>query len=320
MTEPSVARMPKWPFVLGDLLMLCVAAWVILYAAPPLQPWAAIVCAACTGVGVWLMVTPFLLEYRAEMRQLEQAQLGTTLSQIQDLQQVAQQISRATALWQTVQEHAERTATLAKDLNERMSAETKEFCVFLERANDTQKAHLGLEVEKLRRAEAEWLQLTVHLLDHVHALHLAAVRSGKPQLISQLTQFQHACRDAVRRVGLVQFTATPRAPFDAQFHQLAEAQDPPPPNALVAETLAAGYKFQGKLLRRAVVNLLPSEAAETQASTSAETAPPTQTGKMPVPPKAEGQPAQEPGPTAPTEPTPPTQTGKMPVPLTEEAQ
>lgn len=311
MTEPSVARMPKWPFVLGDLLMLCVAAWVIFYAAPPLQAWAAVVCAVCTAVGVGLMVTPFVLEYRAEMRRLEQAQLGTTLSQLQDLQQVAQQISRATALWQTVQEHAERTATLAKELNARMSAETKEFCAFLERANDTQKAHLGLEVEKLRRAEAEWLHLTVHLLDHVHALHSAAVRSGQPQLISQLTQFQHACRDAVRRVGLVQFTATPRAPFDATLHQLPEAQDTPPPDALVAETLAAGYKFQGKLLRRAVVSLLPSATAETTTSTSTDTAPPPETGKaqtatMAVPRTADPQPAEDPPPAAPVEPSPPT--------------
>jgi len=44
--------------------------------------------------------------------------------------------------------------------------------------NDSEKTTLRLEVEKLRRGELEWLQALVHILDHVFALHTAAMHSG----------------------------------------------------------------------------------------------------------------------------------------------
>jgi len=63
--------------------------------------------------------------------------------------------------------------------------------------------HLELETAKLRRAEGDWLQVTVRILDHVFALYVAAARSGQPRLAEQIAAFQNACRDAARRVGLV---------------------------------------------------------------------------------------------------------------------
>ena len=64
---------------------------------------------------------------------------------------------------------------------------------------DVDLRKVRLEVEKLRRAEGEWLQVLVRVLDHVYALHLGALRSGQPNLIEQLSNFQNACRDAARR-------------------------------------------------------------------------------------------------------------------------
>ena len=92
----------------------------------------------------------------------------------------------------------------------------------MQRANDSERATLRLEVEKLRRAEADWLQVLVRMLDHVYALHQGALRSGQPMLIEQVGNFQNACRDAARRVGLTPFTANEAEPFDAQRHQLIE--------------------------------------------------------------------------------------------------
>jgi molecular chaperone GrpE (heat shock protein) len=168
---------------------------------------------------------------------------------------VAQQISSATGQWQTVQEQADKTAGLAKQISERMSSELKGFTEFMQRSNESEKANLRLEVEKLRRMETDWLQVSVRMLDHVYALHQGALRSGQPRLIEQLGNFQTACRDAARRVGLIPYAAIAAEPFDGQKHQLVDAEAKAPSGAVIAETIAAGYTFQGKLIRPALVRL-----------------------------------------------------------------
>lgn len=146
------------------------------------------------------------------------------------------------------------------------------------------KPHLRLEVEKLRRGEGEWLQLVVHLLDHVHALHRAGVRSGQPSVIEQLTQFQNACRDVVRRTGIGIIDAQPRQPFDSKIHQTLDGAEAPA-DSLIAEGLAPGVSYQGQLVRRCLVQLLadgtmsaiPAANAE---SLTASTAPPAPGNEM----------------------------------------
>ena len=64
-----------------------------------------------------------------------------------------------------------------------------------------EKAHLRLEVEKLRRGETERLQIIIHVLDHVFALFQAAEHSGHPDLIDQLGHFQKACRKPCAALG-----------------------------------------------------------------------------------------------------------------------
>jgi molecular chaperone GrpE (heat shock protein) len=113
---------------------------------------------------------------------------------------------------------------------------------------------LRVEVEKLRRGEGERLQILIHVLDHVHALYQAARHSGQPELIEQIGQFQNACRDAVRKIGLVQTAGLEGAVYDPQLHQVPE-NTAVGENAVVADTLAAGYTYQGQLLRRPVVAL-----------------------------------------------------------------
>jgi molecular chaperone GrpE (heat shock protein) len=202
-----------------------------------------------------LGIMPFLLEYRLALKLAEANALAGVVPQIQNVQGVAQQITIATNHWQNVQEQADKTAGLAKQISERMTAEVNGFKEFMQRSNETEKANLRLEVDKLRRMEADWLQVLVRMLDHVYALHQGAVRSGQPRVIEQLGNFQTACRDAARRVGLIPYAANTAEPFDAQRHQLVEVEAKAPAGALVAETIAAGYTFQGRLIRPALVRV-----------------------------------------------------------------
>jgi molecular chaperone GrpE (heat shock protein) len=177
------------------------------------------------------------------------------VGEIQKLHAIAEQIRLATGQWQSVQEHSARTVSAAREIGERMGSEAKAFGEFMHKANDSEKATLRLEADKLRRGEKQWLQILVHLLDHVFALYQAGARSGQPNLEAQLGNFQEACRNLVRRVGLTPFEAETDELFDPERHELPEGQPEPPPEARISQTLASGYTFQGQLVRRSIVAL-----------------------------------------------------------------
>lgn len=252
LTEP---KLPKWPFFFGDFLLLGSAYFITVSSKLPLGILQVCLVVSCMAAAALVAILPFVLEYRLVSRLAEGKALTSAVAQVDNLEKVGAQITTATARWQTAQSEAEKVAAAAKGIADRMTSEVKAFTEFMQRINDSEKATLKLEVDKLRRAESEWLQVSVRMLDHVYALHLGATRSGQPKLIEQLGQFQLACRDAARRVGLTPFSANPADLFDAEKHQVLEANGTPPAGASVAETLATGYTFQGRLLRPALVRL-----------------------------------------------------------------
>ena len=255
MRDQMEFKVPKWPFFIGDLLLLALAGFFCLYSGVAVGVWQMSLASLCVAGAAVLGVAPFVLEYRASLKLAEAGALSTVVAQIRDLEAIAGQIQGATSQWQTAQEQADKTAGAARQIAERMTAEVNGFAQFMEKISDREKAALRLEVEKFRRAESEWLQVLVRMLDHVYALHVGALRSSQPTLIEQVGSFQIACRDVARRIGLAPFTAAEAEPFDGQRHQLADEKTKAEPGATIAETIAAGYTFQGRLLRPALVTL-----------------------------------------------------------------
>jgi molecular chaperone GrpE (heat shock protein) len=194
------------------------------------------------------------------------AALTTVAAQMQNLEGLTAHINNATGQWQGVQEQTNTTATLAKEVVQRMGTEVRTFTEFMQKVNDSERATLRLELEKARRSENDWLQVLVRVLDHVFALHQGAQRSGQPNLIAQMASFQNACRDAARRVGLVPVVSGDSEAFDPQRHQLISDDAKPANGALVAETIATGYTFQGKLLRPILVRLQDESAGGASAA------------------------------------------------------
>jgi molecular chaperone GrpE (heat shock protein) len=269
MNKVSEWKIPKWPFLLANAVLIIAAAAVIDKAAHPISQAEVYIAIAGVALGALLGCLPFILEYRATGRLIELNALGTVAEQLQDLKNYSAQIAAATDQWALVQDatkgSAEKTAAAAQEIAERMTKEVSAFNEFQARLNDSEKGALRLEVEKLRRAEGEWLQVVVRILDHIFALHNAAVRSGQPEVAEQIGQFQNACRDAARRVGLTPFAAEPDEKFDAQKHR-AHGVENPPAGAIAAETLAPGLTFQGRLVRPALVRLKPLTAEQSEAA------------------------------------------------------
>ena len=283
MHDQNAPRLAKWPFFLGNILLLALAWFISHHAKLPLGPWEALACVGGVALGAFFSIWPYLLEYRSAAKLVETGALTTIISQIQNLDQLAAQIGNATAQWQTVQESADKTSRSAKEIAQGMASEVKAFNEFLQQANDSERAALRLEVDKLRRVEADWLQVLVRILDHVHALNRAAGKSGQPNVIEQLSRFQSACHDSARRVGLTPFIATPEEKFDVQRHRTVEGQAKPADGAAVDETVASGYTFQGKLLRPALVRLRNGNGdSPALAETKTETAAQPAEGQLPL--------------------------------------
>ena len=253
MTEDQ-NKLPLWPFFAADALLLGAAALIFFHAHRPLLWWEAVAITVCVASAAAGLILPFLRRFADESARSQARLLADAASQLQKVDQLAAHITAATSQWRECQEQAARSAAAAKALAQSMSAEALAFSEVLQKANDSEKNHLRLEVEKLRRAEGEWLHVLVPILDHVFGFFQAARRSGQPALAEQVTLFQNNCREAARRVGLVPTVAAAGEPFDPALHQLAN-DGSAHANALVADTLATGYTYQGQFLRRVLVAL-----------------------------------------------------------------
>ena len=251
MSNSPAPKSAKWPFLLGDLLLVA-AAVAIVAQGRPLGPWQAIAIVAAVALGAWILIQPFLKDQDIEGQLEELHRLGDTVKQINKIEDAADRIGRASTNWHGVQTEAGKTLEAVQAISDRMSTEAQQFAQFIQRQNDTEKATLRLETDKLRRSEGEWLQVSMRMLDHVFALFAAAQRSGQQNVIAQIGQFQGMCLDATRRVGLVPFAAQAGEPFSEQAHRTADGKAPVA-GAVVMETLAAGFSFQGQLIRPAVV-------------------------------------------------------------------
>jgi molecular chaperone GrpE (heat shock protein) len=279
MNSQTEIKLPKWPFLLGDVVLLGLAYFLYLHVRMPPGRWEIFWFVLVVVLGAVLAVVPFLLEYRTAVKMVEIGAMTYAMPQAKNLEELAAQIGAATAQWQGVSEHSAGAVKAAQEIANRMSAEMTGFSEFMKKVNDGERANLRLELEKMRRAEGEWVQLVVRLLDHTYALYQAAVRSGQTNVIEQITQFQNACRDVTRRAGLIAFAPAANEPFDAKWHHSTDSQAVSMSDARVRDTIATGYTYQGKMVRPALVSLQNPPPAGSEAITEAP---------------ADGQPGHEP--------------------------
>jgi molecular chaperone GrpE (heat shock protein) len=262
MTNRPPPTLPKWIFIVADLLLLAVCAWTIQQVLPYRTTGAYIVVAVAIVawmVGAYLCVWPWILEFKAQTQHLENETLASALAQIERLEEVGAKVQNATGNWQSAQDAAVRVVNAAREIEDKIKADSKDFMEFAERVSNDEKQHLKLEIEKLRRSEAEWLQVAARMLDHTFALTTAAQRSGQQNVATQTSNFQSAVRDAARRVGLIPFHPTIGEAFDERTQQVEDPNAKPEPGSIVTDILATGFTFQGQLLRRALVRVTKPE-------------------------------------------------------------
>jgi hypothetical protein len=259
MREPGELSLAKWPFLLGDAILLVAAYLIYAQSAPPLGFREVALAVLCVAAGASLSITPYLVEYWAASRRAAAQGLGVAVEQLRVMESAAAQITSAMERWERAQQEASKTAAVANSIVEgKGDAEAQASTESTPRAKASGLATPPIEIEHLRQQESDWIQVLVRMLDHVYALHLGALQSGQPNLIEQVSSFQDACREAARYVGLRPFIAEPDEDFDRHRHQVFEGAGTAPSQAKVAETVATGYTLHGRLLRPALVRLAKS--------------------------------------------------------------
>ncbi len=253
MSESTAPKIQKWPFIVGDVALLLTAFYLVSRIEGEFGLLEAFWCFACVAGGAWIMVLPFLKEFQAKTDLTEARELADSVEKITSLEALAKRVESATEQWLHVEDRANEINTTSKQIADKINAEAREFTEFLQKANDTEKNHLKLEVEKLGRSQNDWLQVVVTTLDHVFALAQAGRQSGQENLIKQLTAFQGACREVARRVGVVVVEPQPNETFDPEKHQLRDPDAEPEAGAKIIGLAAQGLSHQGRLLRKAVV-------------------------------------------------------------------
>ena len=139
MSDREAPKLNKLPFIVGDVLLVGLAAMLVYFAAKPIDLFHAGLAAACTALGAWMSMHAFLVEYQARVQFAEAGALTSAMEQLGSLEKLAGQIAMATSQWQTVQDHSSQTAKSAREIVDRMETEARAFTEFLGRANDTEK-------------------------------------------------------------------------------------------------------------------------------------------------------------------------------------
>ena len=199
---PLPVAVPKWPFLTADIIFIGLGYWISTLIQGEPQSWQIISILVCAGLGAGFAVAPFYFEYRAEAKAVEIAQLTTVAREVNKMEDTAKLIAEASANWSAVQETSEQTAKLAEEIASGMAATVKDHDSFMANAKTEELSTLKLQVEKLRRTEADWANTLVGMLNLVYQLEQSAISSGKEQFIQTMGKFQGHCREIARRVGL----------------------------------------------------------------------------------------------------------------------
>ena len=136
------------------------------YFLPPKTTWDYVIVLTLSGLwayGAYICITPWLVEFKAQTCHLENETIADAMAQLQRLEEVGARVQSATAAWQAAHDSAARVTQTAREIEEKIKTDMKDFMDFAERVNSEYKNHLRLEVEKLRRSEGDFIQVTARL-------------------------------------------------------------------------------------------------------------------------------------------------------------
>ena len=142
----------KWPFVLGDVLLLGAGGWVAWALHEGRLPWGTGTAALVVGAvaaGAWVLITPFLRDHEAASRLVEQEGLAGTLEQVRHLESAATGIATSAGHIQSSQQALGKAMAAAEQVAARLAEERKALAELQARTLDHERQTMRIKGPRL---------------------------------------------------------------------------------------------------------------------------------------------------------------------------
>ncbi len=239
-------RPPKWPYFLGDALLLAVACFVAATAETPLSAPALSVVFGCVALGSVLAALPYLLDFLATQREAELEFQQKLEVQNQRLLHAVETLASTSGQLKSAHEAATRAVHAADTLPYRLQEKIAEFTAQLQERDDEDKAAMAKELETLRDAEGQRLGALVGTIQSATKEFAAFEREARAALADARREATEAAPAIAAALG----AATTRA--EAALNQSATHAQ----NAIAAtenrarETFASAEAIADRILER----------------------------------------------------------------------
>ena len=240
-------RLPKLPFILGDIALLLLAAFIVDRHPNPLSPLPLLIITACFLAGVVATMVPFLVNYARDQEDAAVSLRQELGEQFKRLMAASEHLQHSTAQLKTIEEIATKNLQAAEKLPYRLQEKIAEFNQQLAETENEEQEALNQELaalraseserlagiaDKIARATGEWTKLEAELRKQ-----LAEAAQLEPKLTAVLATLE------ARIAALAAAATPPPAPVFTAPAPIAIPTPPPPavepPPVAAAEPAAA---------------------------------------------------------------------------------
>ena len=245
MTPSPMPRPPKWPYFLGDALLLALACYVGL-TVDPLSPLALSIIFGCVALGALLAAVPYVFDALADQRAADAAFQQKLEAQNQRLAHATEVLAATAAQIKAAHEAAAKAVHAADALPYKLQEKIAEFTNQLQQRDDEDKAAMAKELDLLRDTEGQRLTALVGTIQAATKEFAAIEKEARAALESA----RHEASEAAPALAAALGAATTRA--EAALNQSsAQAQSAiGATEARAREAIAAAESISDRLLER----------------------------------------------------------------------
>jgi hypothetical protein len=226
-------RLPKWPFLLADAVLLILAGAVAHFSRNPYAGAPLIAIVTCVALAALLCTIPFLADYARKQDEALDERHRALDALARTVNTSAEQISIAANGLNEIAEQTQKALRHAEHLPQKLHEKVAEFSAQLANANDEEKEELEKELNELRAADSERLEsiadkITKSVaewskLEAATQKHFAAAAASLDEKLAALD-----AKSAALDTKLAALDAKIIA-LDAATKAFASAPPPPPP-------------------------------------------------------------------------------------------
>ena len=150
-------RLPKLPFIVGDVALLLLAGFIAVRHPDPLSPLPLLIITGCVGAGCLVFIIPIVINYVRDQEEIAGALRRELSEQFKRLMAASEHLQHSTVQLKTIEEIATKNLQAAERLPYRLQEKIAEFNQQLAETETEDKEALEQELATLRSTENERL-------------------------------------------------------------------------------------------------------------------------------------------------------------------